>query len=217
MNATISAAPKANCSGNSTRSVGTFKNRSKPFGSSSRSAPATLLSAFSSVSEKEVETARQFIARVGFDDFPDFIKYALSEARKTNFDVQTLSGLKQYLEGYLRHRADDAATRATKTARLAREREEAEQDAYQRFRRVEAQQLFSRLSTVEQNALKTDSKPTGLGPLSTRFAEINLLQLITRRYEDRLTTFAAWQASRPNKVGPLTQDTGTFDPNTRDL
>jgi hypothetical protein len=154
------------------------------------------LSAFTSVSEKEVETARQFIARLGFHDLPAFIDYALSEARKTNFDVQLLAGLRQYIDGYLDHRNNTAAARATAAARLAREREEADRDAYERYRRLEAERLFADLPTPDQAALKAKAtKLSGSGPLSSRFAEIKLLSLVASRYGDRLTAFEDWQRS----------------------
>jgi len=38
--------------------------------------------------------------RVPFADIPDFLDYALAEAKKTHFEVQTLGGLKQYLSRY---------------------------------------------------------------------------------------------------------------------
>ena len=59
------------------------------------------------------------LPKLGFDDIPDFLDYALAEARKTRFDVQTLSGLKQYLAGYLAGRQRRAAARATQAAREA--------------------------------------------------------------------------------------------------
>ena len=49
---------------------------------------------------KDVETAKYLLARVPFADIPDFLDYALAEAKKTRFDVQTLGGLKQYLSRY---------------------------------------------------------------------------------------------------------------------
>src|SRR5262249_29049267 len=50
---------------------------------------------FASVSQRDVETARQLIERVGFDNFGAFLAYALHEARKPNVEVQSRGGLKQ--------------------------------------------------------------------------------------------------------------------------
>src|SRR5271157_2114395 len=42
------------------------------------------------VSSKEVENARQLLADIPFPEMQSFLEFALSEAQKTNFDVQTL-------------------------------------------------------------------------------------------------------------------------------
>jgi hypothetical protein len=54
---------------------------------------------------------------------PDFLSYALSQTATTNFDVQTLGGLKQYITGYLAARARRGAARAREVARHAKEQE----------------------------------------------------------------------------------------------
>jgi hypothetical protein len=53
------------------------------------------------VPSKDVETARQLLAELPFVEMSDFIGYALDAARRTNFDVQTLGGIKLYLAGYM--------------------------------------------------------------------------------------------------------------------
>src|ERR1700681_843806 len=52
------------------------------------------------VPTKDVETAKQLLTTISFEEVPAFLDYALAEARRTNFDVQTLGGIKQYLAGY---------------------------------------------------------------------------------------------------------------------
>ena len=96
------------------------------------------------VSSKEVETARQLLAKVPFEQMPDFLSYALAEAKKTNFDVHSLGGLKQYLTGYVQHREQRAAAQATKIAQAERDREEADQFAYEQYRRETAERRGAR-------------------------------------------------------------------------
>jgi hypothetical protein len=48
------------------------------------------------VSTRDVETAKELLAYVPMADIPEFIDYALAEAEKTRFPVQTLGGVKQY-------------------------------------------------------------------------------------------------------------------------
>ena len=54
---------------------------------------------------KDKETAKGLLAELPFDEMPAFIDYALAEARRTNFDVQTLGGIKHYLAGYMAFRS----------------------------------------------------------------------------------------------------------------
>jgi hypothetical protein len=74
---------------------------------------------------KDVQTAKQLLAALTFDEMPAFIDHALTQARKTNFDVQALGGIKQYLPGYLASRQRRAAAVAQEADRELKEREEA--------------------------------------------------------------------------------------------
>jgi hypothetical protein len=60
---------------------------------------------------------------IGHQVFSDFIDYGLAEARKTNFDVQLLSGLREYVESFLQYCEGTAAARTTAAAREAHRRE----------------------------------------------------------------------------------------------
>jgi hypothetical protein len=154
-------------------------------------------SPFASVSEKEVETARQLIERVGFDDFGTFIDYALTEARKTNFDVQFLGGLKQYVDSYLDRGAAAAASRKAEAARRAKQQEEEERNAYEHYRRQEADRVFAGLPADVQTTLKAEAtKLAGNGPLASRFAQVRLLLLVADHYADHLMTFETWRRSQ---------------------
>ena len=42
------------------------------------------------VNSKDVETAKQLLTKIDFEEMPAFFDYALAEARATRFDVQTL-------------------------------------------------------------------------------------------------------------------------------
>ena len=44
------------------------------------------------VPSKDVETAKLILATLGFEEVPLFLDYALTEAKNTNFDIQTLGG-----------------------------------------------------------------------------------------------------------------------------
>ncbi len=55
---------------------------------------------FPYVSTKDVNTAKELLKHVPMPAMGNFFDYAFSEAEKTHFDVQTLGGVKQYVNGY---------------------------------------------------------------------------------------------------------------------
>jgi hypothetical protein len=155
------------------------------------------------VSSKEVDTAKQFLARVAFAEIPDFLDYALAEARKTKFDVQTLGGLKQYLPAYFQTRERREATRTAAQARRATEREEALQLAYDRFRRSSADAVFASLPAAEQATIEAMAR--GLngagfaarsGPLATTLFEITRARVTIERHGAKVPSFEQWRATR---------------------
>jgi hypothetical protein len=102
------------------------------------------------VPSKDVETAKYLLEHVPFADIPDFLDYALAEAKKTRFDVQTLGGLKQYLSRYQERCPLRAAAKASRAQREAEDKATQRRMDYDRFRRAEADRLFSSLPAKEQ-------------------------------------------------------------------
>jgi hypothetical protein len=150
------------------------------------------------VSSKEVETAKQLLSHVRFEQMPDFLDYALAEAKKTNFDVRTLGGLKQYLSGYGQRREQRVAKEATARIREIKEREEAQGIAYDRYRRQSGEALFRTLlaseqAVIEDLARKRGSYGTSQGPLATTLYEIAKARITAERHVDRIMTFEDWR------------------------
>ncbi|MFI4960302.1 MAG: replication initiator protein A, partial [Hyphomicrobiales bacterium] len=52
-------------------------------------------------SSKDVQTAKDLLDRIPAGEGDKFLDYALAEAKKTKFDVRSLGGVKQYVDGYL--------------------------------------------------------------------------------------------------------------------
>jgi hypothetical protein len=155
------------------------------------------------VSSKDVDTAKQFLARVKFAEIPDFLDYALAEARKTNFDVQTLGGLKQYLPAYFSTRERREAAKATTEARQAREREEAVRLAYDRFKRSSADAVFAALPAGEQSIIENLARGRNgagfagrTGPLATTMFEIARGRITAERHGDKIPSFEQWRPTR---------------------
>lgn len=149
------------------------------------------------VSSKEVETARELLVRIPFDQMGDFLSYALAEAKKTNFDVQSLGGLKQYLDGYVQHRHQRAAAQATKVAQAERDREEADQFAFEQYRRETAERVFEALSLSERQDIEQQvraTQPTGTSPMADFLFRAARARLVADRHSDKIATFEDWKA-----------------------
>ena len=159
------------------------------------------------VSSKEVETARQLLAMVPFEDMPNFLGFALAEAQNTRFEVQTLGGLKQYLASYIERQASKQRASAAAQARQARDREEEEHAAYQHYRRQSALAVFANLPANEQAIIeelaRAQSNPPGTrtGPLAGTLFEMAKVRITAERYAAEISTVDQWNAARrsPNQ------------------
>ena len=76
------------------------------------------------VPSKDVETAKLILATLGFEEVPLFLDYALTEAKNTNFDIQTLGGTKQYLASFFALKERKVADRARQTARRVQDQDD---------------------------------------------------------------------------------------------
>jgi hypothetical protein len=158
------------------------------------------------VSSKDVETAKELLAHVSMEQMPDFLDYALSEAGKTRFDLQTLGGVKQYLNGYLQIRRQRATARATAAARQDDEQQTRLRMEYDQYRRSAAEDLFQSLPAEEQAVIealaRSKSKPGGLGAdyMAQTLIRLEKARLTTERHADKISDFDHWSASRAAKV-----------------
>jgi hypothetical protein len=151
------------------------------------------------VPSKDVETAKYLLAQIPFEDIPHFLDYALAEAKKTRFDVQTLGGLKQYLSGYQERRAHRAVEKASRTRREAEDKATQLRMDYDRFRRAEADRLFSNLSAKERAAIEAAAHAKaprfgrGSGSLAQTMFEIERARITVERHPGNIASFEQWQ------------------------
>ena len=148
------------------------------------------------VPSKDVETAKQILAAIGFDEVPAFLDYALVEARKTNFDVQTLGGVKQYLAGYMTFRQHLAAGKVREATRKAAEQAEARRQAYDQFRRSQAADLFATLPETERDIIEAQARSCAAGfsgSLQDSMFEFGKVRFTIERHSEKLKTFDQWQ------------------------
>ena len=130
---------------------------------------------------------------------PAFIDYALAEAQRTNFDVQTIGGIRQYLGGYAAFRKSRAAAKAQEGASAVREREAADRNAYDQDRRRQANILFEQLPPEEQDEISAQASAYAAsfgGSLKDTMFALRRTQLTIKGHGDQLKTFEQWRDQR---------------------
>jgi hypothetical protein len=159
------------------------------------------------VSTKDVETAKEILSRVPFAQVPDFLDYAFARASRTNFDMQTLGAVKQYLNDYLRDRKSRDASRArSDAARAGAEKQLTAKDAYNRFYRTEAAKLFQSLPAEERGAIealarsRTPSYASTPGTMAEPFFLHNRDRITAQRYPGSIPSFDEWRMG--GQTGP---------------
>jgi hypothetical protein len=152
------------------------------------------------VTSKEKETARQILSEIDFAEAPGFLDFAIAAARSTNFDVQTLGGLRPYLPRYKARQAT-RATAAQKEA--ARRHSEDERLAYDSYRRTEVERLFGALPAEEKAVIEAQARSKATVPggrshgfLAQTFYDIKRAQIVAERHGDRIKSFKDWKATR---------------------
>jgi hypothetical protein len=154
------------------------------------------------VSSKDVQTAKELLARVSVEQMPNFLDYALAEAGKTRFNLQTLGGVRQYLNGYLQTRDRRAAARTAADARQFEQRRTQLRLDYDQYRRTEAQRLFDRLPPAERTDIEAlaHAKLGAGGPVSGFMAptltRVEKLRLTIERHPGSVADFDEWSASQ---------------------
>jgi hypothetical protein len=149
-------------------------------------------------SSSDVDAARQLLTHVSFEEAPAFIDYALGQAATTKFDVQTLGGLKQYIPGYLASREAIARAKAQSDASKRQKAQEALQSNYDRFRRDQARDLYTRLPEAERAIIDAEARRTSTGfdgPLAERMLDIRRGSITAQRHSDKIKTFEDWRSS----------------------
>lgn len=151
------------------------------------------------VPSKDVETAKQLLRELPAAGLPAFLDYALAEARKTNFDIQTLGGVKQYLTGYLARRSEREADKIREVQRHQREALDAERQAYDAFRRAQALDIFANLPEEERATIEAEAAAHAAkfsGPLRDSMVKFSKARFTTARHGEKLTPFGQWKKQR---------------------
>jgi hypothetical protein len=147
------------------------------------------------VSSKDVETAKQFLTEITFEEAPTFLDFALAEAAKTNFDVQTLGGLRQYLAGFKAGESRRAVVHQRKAAEQHREEDRLSYDAY---RRKEVAAIFDSLPVIEREEIELLARQAAAGfggSLAEAMFATKRSHVTAQRYGNRIASFEEWKTA----------------------
>jgi hypothetical protein len=145
------------------------------------------------VNSKDVNTAKQILAEITFKEAPAFLDFALAAARETNFDVQTLGGVRQYLARYKARKVAEALATRQKTTS---DKSEAERLAYDGYRRRQAQTLFQSLPSREQQVIDEMAERAAArfnGSLRASMRGVYRAQITARRHPNDIKTLDQWR------------------------
>ncbi|KRQ09136.1 replication initiator protein A [Bradyrhizobium manausense] len=151
------------------------------------------------VPTREVETAKEILTVVPMERIDAFLDFALVQARRTNFEPQTLAGIRQYINPFLATGKRQAAETARKNSQLAKEQEERLQADYGAYLRTTAAQVFDRLPDREripvENAARSKARPPlgGTKAFSQLLFEVERTRLVVDRYPEEFQTFEKWK------------------------
>ena len=150
------------------------------------------VSSIAFVNSKDVATAKQILTEITPDEASGFLDFALAAARETNFDVQTLGGVRQYLARYKARRAAQVSAGREDAARRA---EEERRMAYDTYRRHEAVAVFRSLPAEEQRMITAEAERSAAqfkGTLRETMTEFHRARITAHRYGDRFKTREEW-------------------------
>jgi hypothetical protein len=157
------------------------------------------VSEIADATSSDVESARNLLAQIPFEEATKFLDYALARAQLTNFNVQTLGGLKQYIAGYIASRKTLSRARTLSNNIQRKQAQEALQAAYTSFRRQQARDLLETLPEADRKIIELDerAKSQGFtGTLAESMFDHHKATIVAQRYTDKLDTFEQWRASR---------------------
>ena len=137
------------------------------------------------VTTKDRETASMLLSELSIDEIPAFIDYALREAERTNFDIRTLGGTRQYLAPFIATKARREAIQEH-VAQVSTKRSE-DGDWGQRL--IRAQHLFETLPIDQQAGIRAEATAKAAkyaGSLRERMRDHHIARITAERYADRL-------------------------------
>ncbi len=151
-------------------------------------------------SAKDTDFLRDIEAQFGDEGVRDLIDYAVAEAPKTKFAMQTVHAIKQYIPAWQAEKDKRATVRERQRLEAAKRAEEHKQLEYEQFIKAEIHYYIDSLSSEERASLTERAaalvdvkhpKGSPVYSISVRIAERQLIQ-----EAHPLPSFEEWKTSR---------------------
>jgi hypothetical protein len=107
-------------------------------------------------SEKETLFASSLLEKHGVEEVKAFIDYGLAEARKTNFDIRSIGGLKKYYPSYTQELSKKAKAKERDIEEEKQQREDRQRHAYVAYRAAEVARIRSALPSSEIEGIESE-------------------------------------------------------------
>ncbi len=148
----------------------------------------------------DVQVAREFIQELGFTRIEKFLVFGLANARKTNFDVQRLAGLKQYIAGFRELEAKDVATAKSRAVERQAQARQSEKDAYDNWCSAELCRRVAAIPKAERMFIEASvlSRPEYAGDMKTALTGIGIQIALHKRATEQnpLPDFDTWKVNQ---------------------
>lgn len=155
-------------------------------------------------SEKETAFAAYLLEKHTIEETKAFIAYGIAEAKKTNFEIRSIGGLKKYYASYVKVLREKAKEKAKDTEERRTRENERRQSEYEAYRATEITRLRSSLPSDElermENAVREELEAKHQGSkIFTGWIRQRTDHLLAEKHE--ILSFEEWQEKGEYKRG----------------
>ena len=146
--------------------------------------------------ERDITFARQMIDQFGEDSFRDLLKFAITKAPETNFQMQSIAAIQTYLPAWQADREKHIQRLATQRAEDAKRQRERLEEEYVQFKRQVAVEYLEQCTEVERADIQrlADEKISGEYPPGHQMRNVvfNITQRTIIQERCQIPTYETW-------------------------
>jgi hypothetical protein len=155
-------------------------------------------------SEKETLFASSLLEKHSVEETKAFIDYGLAEARKTNFDIRSIGGLKKYYALYTKELRERAKTKVRDIEERKSQENDRRRRAYEAYRATEIIRLRNALPSDElermENAVRDELEAKNPGSkIFIGWIRQRVDHLLAEKH--KIVSFEEWQKKGEDKRG----------------